>query len=53
MTFEDMVKLFYFMILIPKLNILATRGKKGGFFTIFGHISAILEDFLTEMEKSE
>ncbi len=52
MTFEDIVKLFYFMSFFPKLHILATRVKKSGFFTIFGHISAILEDFLTEMEKS-
>ena len=44
---------FFFMTVIPKLHILATRGKKVDFFTIFGHISAILEDFLTEMEKSK
>merc|ERR1712082_306100 len=36
MTFVDMVKLFYFMTFIPKLHILAPRGKKSGFFTIFG-----------------
>ena len=49
----DVGKLFYFMNFIPKLYILATRGKKSGILTIFGHISAILEDFLTEMEKNE
>merc|ERR1712082_335535 len=37
-TFEDMVKLFYFMTFIPKLHILAIRGKKSGFFTIFGQM---------------
>merc|ERR1712082_209548 len=40
MTFEDMVKLFYFMTFIPKLHILATRGQKSGFFTIFGTLLA-------------
>merc|ERR1712082_419033 len=30
------MKLFYFMTFIPKLQILATRGQKSGFFTIFG-----------------
>ena len=38
MTIEDMVKLFYFMTFIPKLHILATRGQKSGFFTIFGQL---------------
>merc|ERR1712239_94108 len=38
MTFEDMVKLFYFMTFIPNLHILATRCKKSGFFTIFGQM---------------
>ena len=51
LVLEDVRKLFYFMTIIPKLHILATRGKKMFFFTIFGHISSILEDFLTEMEK--
>ena len=31
MTLEDMAKLFYFMTFIPKLHILATRGKKVDF----------------------
>merc|ERR1712082_146741 len=38
MTFEDMVKLFYFMTFIPKLHILATRSQKSGFITIFGQM---------------
>ena len=42
---------FYFMTFIPKLHILATRGQTSGISTIFGHISAILQDFLTKMEK--
>ena len=46
-TLEGVAKLFYFMAFIPKCHILATRGK----FYHFGHISAILEDFLTEKEK--
>ena len=37
------------MTFIPKFHILAARGKKVEFL----HISANLEDFLTEMEKSE
>ena len=41
MTFEDMVKLLYFMTFILKLHILATRCQTSGFFSIFGHISAI------------
>ena len=41
------------MNFIPKLHILATRGQKSEILTIFGHISAILEDFLTEMEKTQ
>ena len=53
LVIEDVGKLFYFMNFIPKLHILATRGKKSGIFTIFEHISAILEDLLTEMEKNE
>ena len=53
LVLEDVGKLFYFMIFIPKLHILATRGPKSGFLPFFWHILAILEDFLTEMEKSE
>ena len=53
MTFEDMVKFYYFLTFITKLPILAPRANKSGFFTIFGDISAILEDFLNEMEKRE
>ena len=52
LVIEDVGKLFYLMNFIPKLHILATRGKKSEILTIFGHISAILEDFLTEMEKN-
>ena len=51
LVLEDMVKLFYFMTLIPKFHILATRGKQKLILTIFVHVLAILEDFLTEMEK--
>ena len=51
MTLEDVAKLFYFMTFIPKCHILATRCKKCGIFTILGNILAILEDFLTELEK--
>ena len=53
LVIEDVGKLFYLMNFIPKLHILATRGQKSEILTIFGHISAILEDFLTEMEKNE
>ena len=41
------------MTFITKFHILATKVKKSGIFTIFVHVSVILEDFLTEMEKSE
>ena len=51
LVWEDVGKLFYFMTFIPKLHILATRGQNSGILTIFGHISAILEDFLTEKKK--
>ena len=44
MTFEDMVKLFYFMTFIPKSHILAI-------FLFFLHVSALLKVFLTELEK--
>ena len=50
MTLEDVAKLFYIMNFIPKFHILGTRGKQIVIFTIFGHISAVLEDFLTEKE---
>jgi hypothetical protein len=53
MTFEDMVKLFYFITFIPKFHILATRGEKSCILTIFSPILAILEDFLTEKEKDK
>ena len=53
MTLEDMAKLFYFLTFIPKFHILAPRSKKSENVTIFGHISGILEDFLTEKEKNE
>ena len=51
MTFENMAKHCYFITFILKIHILAPGGKKTEIFTIFGHISAILEDFLTELEK--
>jgi len=35
--------------LFSKLHILVTRGKNG-ILTIFGPLSAVLEDFLTEKE---
>ena len=54
MTFEDMVKLFYFMTFIPRLHILSTRGQKNVFFSIFlTRFFAILKVFLTEKEKNE
>ncbi len=37
MTFEDLVKLFYFMTFIPKLHILATRCQKSGFLPFLAH----------------
>jgi len=52
MILEDVAKLFYFMTFIPKFHILAPRSKKSRNFIIFGQISAILEDFLTEKETS-
>ena len=42
---------FYFMSFIPKCHLLATKGKKCRILTFFGHILAILEVFLTELEK--
>ena len=48
-----MAKLFYFMTFLPKFHILAPRNKKSGDFTIFEHILAILEVFLTEKEKNK
>ena len=39
---------FLFYDFYPKLHNLATRGQNSGIFTIFGHISVIFEDFLTE-----
>ena len=53
MTLEDVAKLFYFFTFIPKFHILAPRSKKSENVTIFGHISGILEDFLTEKQKKE
>ena len=50
MTLEDVTIFSYSMIFIPKSHILA---QKVDFLTFFLHILAILEDFLTEMEKSE
>ena len=35
LVIEDVGKLFYFMKFIPKLHILATRGKKSEMLTIF------------------
>ena len=52
MTFEDMVKLFYFMTFIPKLHILAARGKKSGFFTIFGTFRPFWRTSLPERKKN-
>ena len=43
--------LFYVMTFMPKCHILATRGKTCGILIFFGHILAILEDFLNELEK--
>ena len=51
-TLEEVAKLFYFMTFIPKCHILATRGQNSGILTIFWHISAVFEDFLTELEKN-
>ena len=48
---EGMAKLFYFMTFIHDFHILATRCQKRLILTIFVHISAFLEDFLTELEK--
>ena len=53
LVLKDVGISFYFINFIPKLHILATRGQHSGILTIFGHISAIWEDFLTEIEKSE
>ena len=44
-------KTFYFRTFILKFRILATRGKKSEMLTIFGHILAILVDFLTKLEN--
>ena len=41
----------YFITFIAKSHILATRGQKSGFFSIFLHVLAILKVFLTEKEK--
>ena len=49
MTLEDMANIIYFITFIPKFHILATRGQKSWILKIFGHISATLEDFLTEL----
>ena len=51
MTLEDVAKLLYFFTFIPKFHILAPRTKKSENVKIFGHISGILEDFLTEKNK--
>ena len=53
LVLEDVAKLFHFMTFIPKLHILDTKGKKSWIFMIFVHISAILKDFHTEIEKNE
>ena len=50
-TLEDMKKLFYFITFIPKCHILVIRCKKCGILTIFGHVLAILKDFLSELER--
>ena len=50
MTFKDVKKKIYFMIFILSV-IFCQQGKKSVILTIFWHISAILEDFLTELEK--
>merc|ERR1712082_106542 len=52
MTFEDMVKLFYFMSFIPKLHILATRGTKSGFFTISGAFRPFWRTSLLKWKKN-
>ena len=44
---------FYFVIFIQKFHILVTRGLKIKILTIFGHVSAILEYFLTELKKNK
>ena len=41
----------YELTFIPKFHILAVRGEKTCILTIFGRISAILEDFLIEKEN--
>merc|ERR1712239_19708 len=51
-TFEEMVKLFYFMTFIPKLHIFATRGKKSGYFTIFGTFQPFWRTSLPERKKT-
>lgn len=47
----DVAKLFYSMTFIPKFHILATGVQKSRTWTIFVHISTILEDFLTKKKK--
>ena len=51
LVLDELGKFFYLMTFIPKLHILTPPGKKSGILTIFWHISAILEDFLTEKKK--
>ena len=48
---QEMLQNFKKLIFIQKLHIMATRGEKSCILTIFGCISAILEDFLTERKK--
>ena len=48
MTLEDVTIFFYFMTFIPKSHILA---KKVDFLKKKLHVSAILEEFLTELER--
>ena len=53
LVLEDVGKLFYFVTFISKLHIFAILGQNSEIFTIFGHISAILENFFNGIEKSE
>ena len=49
----DVANLFHFMTFILNFDILATRGQKSWILMIFVHISAIVKDFLTEMEEKK
>ena len=48
---QEILQNFKKLTCIPKFHILATRGEKKLYFDHFGHISAILEDFLSEKEN--